>query len=79
MRPFTIVRIIEMSEIDSVKIQQQFQLWETAIAAQRRYAEAQGCAPAKDLEKLRQEAEFLTAAASSFHLESMTSKKTSRH
>lgn len=66
-----------MSETDYATIQQQ--LWETATAAQRRYSEAQGIASAEHLEELRQAAEFLTAATCSFHLKSMTSKKSPRH
>ena len=68
-----------MSKIGSITIQQQLQLWEAASAAQRKYTEALGTASAKHLTELLKAAEFLTAAASSFHLESMTSKKSRRH
>ncbi|WP_410480279.1 hypothetical protein [Pseudomonas sp. DCA-1] len=68
-----------MNKLDPETIQEQLELWEAATSAQRRYAEAQGTASAERLEELRQQAEFLTSAASSYHLDSMSSDKKIRH
>lgn len=69
----------KMIKTDPAAIKQQLELWEQAAAAQRRYAKAKNVASAEQLEKLRQEAELLTAAASSYHFESMTGSKAPRH
>ena len=69
----------KMHTIDAETIRKQLEMWEAATEAQRRYVEAQGRTSAARLEELRQEAEFLTAAASSYHLDSMSSTKQPRH
>lgn len=68
-----------MDTIDAETIKKQLEMWEAATEAQRRYMEAQGKTSAARLEELRQVAEFLTAAASSYHLDSMSSTKQPRH
>ncbi|MBC3467254.1 hypothetical protein [Pseudomonas sp. RW10S2] len=68
-----------MNKMDPATIQKQLELWEAATAAQRRYAEAQGKVSAERLGALRREAEFLTSAASGYHLESMMGNKQPRH
>lgn len=68
-----------MSKTNPATIQRQLELWEAATAAQRRYAEAQGSASAERLEELRQQVEFLTSTASTYHLDSMSSDKQIRH
>ena len=59
-------------------IEAQLLLWDQAMAAWRAYEEAKGHAPKAQLEKLRQAAEFLTSAASTFQLETMTGSKAPR-
>lgn len=68
-----------MDKIDAETIQKQLEMWEVATEAQRRYVEAVGKASAAQLEKLRLEAEFATAAASTYHLDSMSNTKQPRH
>ncbi|WP_432777734.1 hypothetical protein O4O02_29900 [Pseudomonas fortuita] len=68
-----------MDTIEAETIKKQLEMWEAATEAQRRYVEAQGRTSAARLEELRQVAEFLTAAASSYHLDSMSSTKQPRH
>ncbi|CRN06145.1 hypothetical protein PYEL_19370 [Pseudomonas sp. URMO17WK12:I11] len=68
-----------MKTIEPSIIQKQLELWEAATAAQRRYAEAQGNVSVERLEALRQEAEFLTSAASAYHLDCMAAEKLVRH
>nr|WP_314492521.1 hypothetical protein [uncultured Pseudomonas sp.] len=53
-------------------------LWDQAMAAARAYEEAKGHVPESQLEKLRQTAEFLISAASTFQLETMTGSKAPR-
>lgn len=60
-------------------IEAQLLLWDQAMAASRAYEEAKGHASEMQLEKLRQTAEFLRSAASTFQLETMTGSKAPRH
>lgn len=65
-------------KIQSDIIEAQLLLWDQAMAASRAYEEAKGHAPEWQLQKLREKAEFLTSAASTFQLETMTGSKAPR-
>jgi len=60
-------------------IAKQMALWEAASVAMREYEEANGRVSPEQLELLRQKAEWLGEAASSYHLETMTGSKAPRH
>lgn len=68
-----------MAQKDYELIDKQMALWEEASAAFRQYEEAKGNVSPEQLELLRQKAEWLAAAASSYQLETMTSRKAPQH
>lgn len=68
-----------MAQRDHELIGKQMALWEAASVAMREYEEAKDHGSPEQLELLRQKAEWLAKAASSYHLETMTGKKAPRH
>ncbi|QVM97541.1 hypothetical protein JYG36_04965 [Pseudomonas sp. SORT22] len=60
-------------------IKEQMALYETAVAALRRYEESKGVLPAAEVERLKAEVEFLFAAAQEHHQESLGAAKHQRH
>lgn len=68
-----------MAQSDHELIDKQMALWEAASAAMREYEEAKAHGSPELLELLRQKAEWLAKATSSYHLETMTGKKAPLH
>ncbi|MDV9033044.1 hypothetical protein Q7C30_013140 [Pseudomonas sp. RAC1] len=67
-----------MAQSNHDLIAKQMALWAASVAM-REYEEAKGHVSPEQLELLRQKAEWLGKAASSYHLETMTGRKAPRH